>query len=554
MSEAVLVNSPQGDTRLLRDRGAAIIAAGFLGTLALQVFLVFNKSINWDEFFHFSQVYELQQGRLTRDLQVFHARVFAWVPTSGYDIIGQIQTARLGMLGFELVSAAAIASMARQFVDRRAAWLTALAWLTGGYIFQHGFSFRADPMATAALMTALCLTARSRLDKLSVILASVLLGFAFIVTLKSVLYAPCFAGIAWLRLSRSEDRGAILRAFAAIAGLGALSFVAFYVFHRAGLPISDAPIGETSLNSGGMRFFSEGLFPQAAYVKSQLVWAPVLTIAVAIACALFWRNRSGLDGIALAGLLAPLAVCVVYRNAFPYYFVFAMAPAAVLAAPGIAWLRDRYGELAIVGVMTLTPLMLTVAEPRTVLKDQRALIEEVKRLFPEPTMYLAHTGIVADYPRALNMLASGVGMETYYRAGRPMIAQAIASDQLSFVIADRDTIGTALEGQPHMAGFLPEDVAALHANFVHYWGPLWLRGKRLLGTQSIEIGQPGRYTLGGAAITLDGKLLRPGETLSLKAGTHNSVVASGRVATLWRGESVPVAPADKFERRLFTRF
>src|SRR5262249_39429802 len=159
--------------------------------------LVFNRPINWDEFYHLSEAHAFHQGRLGEALQVFYARAFFWLPMLPLDAIDQIRVARLLMLGCELFATYAIYAVARRFAARTPAALAALAYLTGGYVFQHGFSYRADPMAAAFLMGALWILLSSRLDAKAILVAAILAGLAALTTIKVVFYAPAFAGIAW---------------------------------------------------------------------------------------------------------------------------------------------------------------------------------------------------------------------------------------------------------------------------------------------------------------------------------------------------------------------
>lgn len=519
-----------------------LVAGAIVGVVALQVFMIFTQSMNWDEFFHYSQVYELQRGELTRDYQVLHARVFAWVPLLGGDIITQLQVARLGMLGFELVAFLAVVGLARQVADRTAAWLAGLAWLAGGYVFLHGFSFRGDPMATAGLMTALYIVSRRKLTWPMILLASAAVAFAFMTTLKSVFYAPCFAGLAWLRFTQSADRWGLVRRYAAVATLAPLFFAAMYFLHRSGLPTVE--VTAPRLPSNGTRFFAEGLFPRGRYAVTQLTMAPVLPLAVGIAAWLAWCARQHAKLIALAGLVVPALAVILYRNSFPYYFVFALAPFVVAAAAGLASLKGRFGTVLLVVALLTSPIVLTLKEPKNILPRQRAVITEVNRLFPRDTLHLSYTGMPADYPRVLNHLVSGIGIEGYYGAGRPKIAEAITAGKLAFVIADNPVVTAALAGKPMPRTLLPADVAGLQRNYVNYWGPIWLPGKHVDRAGALEIDIAGPYTLAGAPVMLNGGRLSPGATVTLSRGKHRVAPAADGKSTFWLGNRAPVSPTQ----------
>ena len=81
--------------------------------LLLQVELVFSKSVNWDEFFHFSQIHQHLLGRPAPWLQAPFVALFFWVPALPGDNIDHIQLIRLLILPFEIVTIAMIAGMVR---------------------------------------------------------------------------------------------------------------------------------------------------------------------------------------------------------------------------------------------------------------------------------------------------------------------------------------------------------------------------------------------------------------------------------------------------------
>src|SRR3546814_3772752 len=133
------------------------------------------------------------------------------------DAVDQIRVARLFMFGFELFTLCAIYGMARHFAGRLPGALAALAYLTGGYVFQHGFSYRADPMAAAFLMGSLWLLLSSRLDAKAIIAAALLAALALPTTIKVVFFAPSFSVVAWLCWREAEKPRNMMRRLAGLA-------------------------------------------------------------------------------------------------------------------------------------------------------------------------------------------------------------------------------------------------------------------------------------------------------------------------------------------------
>ncbi len=157
---------PGLDARVGKFPGASSLfwpMAGIVLALAAHLYLALTRAINWDEFYHYSQVQKLAQGTLTEPLQTLYTRAFVWVvdlPGVGVDHIIMI---RIFMLLCEIIVAAAIFGAASRFVARVPAMLCALAYLTAGHVLQHGTSFRFDAPAAAMLMTAAWILLRFRL-------------------------------------------------------------------------------------------------------------------------------------------------------------------------------------------------------------------------------------------------------------------------------------------------------------------------------------------------------------------------------------------------------
>ena len=52
--------------------------AGLAIVVAAHLYLAVARAINWDEFFHYSQLHVLAQGGWLQPLQTIHTRLFAW--------------------------------------------------------------------------------------------------------------------------------------------------------------------------------------------------------------------------------------------------------------------------------------------------------------------------------------------------------------------------------------------------------------------------------------------------------------------------------------------
>lgn len=496
--------------------------------IALQIELVFAKSINWDEFYGFGQIHQFRRGEAVPLLQVPYIYLYSWVPSLPGNAIDHIVIIRLLNLGFVALTVAAIFDLARRFASRDAAFLAALAYLAGGHVLLHAFALRADMIAAALLMASLWLLLTRRLGLAVLAGAALLAALAFVATIKSVLYAPLFLSVLWWRRDHLPMRlivalgvGGIVTAFAAALATGVVASVTTLAMQSAA------------------RMFDGGLFPQLGYFADQLLTAPFLALMIVAGIVVLVQQRGQRIPLAfMAACLVPLAAVAIYRNAFPYYFAFALPPAALVAAAGAQWLKERYGLAPVAAILALNALALSLTEDRQVMRDQRTVQAGIAQIFPVPVTYIDDADFVGAYPRAVNHFGSGWGLAGYREAGTPAYRNALERNVVPFLFRE----GPAMENMdPAKSGdlmLLPEDTAALRDNFIPHWGKVFVAGKQIApGASEIEILVPGTYTVEGSAIRIDGASYPIGAQVQLDRGTR--CVDAGQPATLRWGENLP---------------
>lgn len=539
---AVLPAQP-APARPLSDRW---LFAAFALAALLQLELVFNRPVNWDEFYHLSEAHAFHQGRLTETLQVLYARAFFWLPLLPVDAVDQVRVARLFMLLCELFTVWAIFAMACRFVTRTAAMVTALAYLTGGYVFQHGMSFRADPMAAAFLMGTLYILLTSRLNWPAIALAGFLTGLAFLTTIKIVLYAPAFAAIAWLRWAETDDRRDLILRGAAFA-VAALIWSAVLVgLTMLTLPPAD-PAGVNAaaqrLSSSGTMMFDLGLFPRWPYALAAIAFAPLLGVIVLRTP--FDLRRAAQPKqvkLALVLLMLPLLSISFYSNSFPYFYAFILPPVMVAAALGADVMLRRFGPALIVAALLANAAIISLGTPRSVLTVQKQVLAAIDEIFPQPVSYFDFPGMIPAFPKA-NFFMTNWGVRKYWNGLEPSFNDVMARETVPLLILNQDTL-TRNQTEPDGAWELIEaDRAALRDGFIEHWGPLWVAGQRFDGpvlTRDFMIRAPGTYTVEGSAARINGQLHQPKSTVELLRGLHRIERLSSAETVLRWGDNLPI--------------
>lgn len=535
------LSAPRAPLRLRAPSQVLIVSLALGTVVALQVVLLFQKGINWDEFFHLTEVYRFRDGTLTHPLQTFWVRLLAWVPATGGTSVDQVILVRVFMLGAALVTAGGIFAVARRFVEPVAALLCALAYLTAGYVFTQAFAYRADPLAAACLVWVLWIVGSQRLGWGKVIAGAALVALAGLFTIKSAFWVVPIGGYALYALwpmSRSEQITRIVR-LGALAGGGALLFGAAIALHGAGLPSDTAQASGKALNSAGTTVFSQGLFPQWRFLLRQIVMGLPFAVLAVLAIR-DWRQGDGSPRtlVLLAGLYGMLLTLVFYRNAYPYFFVFLLPPVAIALAPLLSKVTARGAAPLYALIFVANGGILFALDPADPLRNQRIVQEGVRDFFPQPVTYIDFSGQIADYPRAVEFMTSGWGLAKYRERGVPEISERAQREPIPLLIDNHGVISAALSGQAAPERFLPEDERFIRDNYVRHWGPMFVAGKRIApGTSTIEIGVPGTYTVEGSGLTVAGRALATGDTIKLERGP-TSVDATGEAILHW-GDHLP---------------
>ena len=563
--DALLTSRPRRHTagRVLPSIGSVHVgAASIILLLVLQYTLIFSRAVNWDEFFFYGQVAQFARGELETPLQTLHVHGFRWLVDLPGSAIDHILTARLAMFVCECVTIVCIYALARRFADRLTSVLAALGYISAGYVLQHGMSFRVDPPVTATLMVALALLARAPLGWWSAALIGALIGMAGMITIKAVLFAPAFAGLAWMRWADAgRTRAAALR-IAGIAVAALAVFLALYVWHSGQIagPVHPDPAlvsadagadargtqarAAAVLNRSASDMFFVGLSPYWPMIVKAASLAPLL--AVLILAAPVTIARSALpahEKCALAGLWLPVLTLAFYRNTAGYYYVFLLPPLAVAVTCGLRGTVARFGAVPVMAIMLAIALATWVTDDRQVLPRQRAVSDAVQKMFPQGTAYFDHSGMIPAFSK-VNGFMTPWGMEQYRRAGSSSYRSAMERQAVPLLIENDTMVTAALKGD-RAAVLLPEDSSAWRGNYVNYWGTVWLAGKTVPAgsREASEFLVPGPYRAEGAGLVLDGVALAEGEIVDVGRGTHVLANLGSRPARLvW--SAIAQAPQD----------
>ncbi len=544
---------------------AAAIGVFFL----LQLHLAFVWNINWDEFYFLSHICSYQAGRLDSSFQTFHVHIFGWLAALPLSEPDQIIAGRVVLLFAEAATAWCIFRIAEALSCKRHALFALFAYLASGYVIGNGASFRTDPIATFMLMASLALLFTMPARWFIAALAGMLAGIGLLVTVKGVFYIPAFVA-ALIHVARKQTGFfPAIKSFT-IAGVGlALTFGIGMTLHAAAVSQAAAVVANASAlqvqasSALTKTVLSQHLFPRADYILRWL-GAGIVPVALLLLCLIVATRKqvAGRSGNALVCLLlaAPLLSLVFYRNAFPYFFPFILAP----VAPVIALASQRL-DRAIWRHAALAPMFagMVLQYAKLLPHDQQAqrqVIAAVHQIFPEPVAYIDRNGMVPSFPK-VGFFMSTWGMEHAKAAGAPLLSPIIAQQQPPLLIANSPVLTQALQPSSNYAGqrLHPEDEKSLRENFVHYWGPIWLAGKAFAGTgeeQEFQLPAARRYVVKcvAASIVLNGRDVACGSAVLVATGKNVLRADKGVPVDLVATNSLPIQKEPFSNRPIYFGF
>ncbi|WP_114521948.1 glycosyltransferase family 39 protein [Altererythrobacter sp. ZODW24] len=541
------------------------IRGAICAVLAMHLWLAFTRAINWDEFYYYAQIEQFMRGELRAPLQTIHVRLFGWLaalPGTGVD---KIIAGRLVMLACECVSATAIFIIARRFVARNSALLASLAYLSAGFVVENGFSFRTDPLAIALLMAALCILLRSRLDWWRILIFGVLVGLAGMVTMKSILILPAFAGVAWLRWNEAERSLAMLARIAASVAAAGAFFGLILLAHMAAMPeqvtqAAQAQQAQAMVSSSGSKMFFLGKPQFLGFFGMFGLTALPLYIALFVTPLIIYRSQhSGAEKWALAGLFLPLSTLFFYHNTLPYYYAFMLPPVVAAAALALDAGTRKYGTLLVTAPLVANALVITALSGPSHIDKQRQIQQAAATIFPEPVQYFDFPAMLPEFKKA-NVFMTLWGIEGYLRGEGPSYEQILARKPVPLLLADDPQFNPSflhlLQEDENSPLFRPRDREVLLTTYRQFWGPFWIAGTEVeAGTNSAwEVHVPGPYTVMGTGLSVNGQAYPKGAVVELKRGSVTLSNAAEAPARLTWGDNLKPPEAAPPERPYWTDF
>lgn len=524
--------------------------------LALKFRLLQTMSINQDEFFYFGHVASYLRGTLTQPLQTLHIHFFTWLLPVENEV-AQIVRARMSMFAVFAATCALTYSVGRRFIGRTGALFSVLCYVSFTYVAGNGAAFRADTLSLFLFLIALSVSLNGRFQAAAPVIAGIALAASLLFTIKALIHV---AMIALVIACQPSARGLKLRMRDLLLFCVSLSMSVgvFYGIHSTLIPEATVRGSFATVDAATAKTLAHrSLFPQLDTFLIGIWSNPVFWLIFGLGLILLSKQlvRLRLEGRAqllLTSFAIPLVTLAFYRNSFPYYYVFILTPAVLICGALVDKLlfesKRKNLAVAIISVMSLLLCLKFIwmygAMSQHRNSVQRTVLEVVHRSFPKPVPYIDGSSMVSSFPQT-GFFMSSWGMEGYRARGEPIMKQRLVEKQPLFVLANVPQLNLSLSREKAIAkgkdyGLLDADWEILKANFVPFWGILFVAGKVIqidpgTDTKQFEILIGGDYELvGGSKVLLNDSILGPGESTYLEPAKHRVSSTDGPLTVTLR--------------------
>lgn len=488
-------------------------------------------------------MYKYLDGSLKHSENIFHVHFFSWLKYFGPNEVDQIIVARVVMYLFFLGTCYYLFLIARYYLDEISALFSLLCYQSFVFTAINGSSFRHDSIAIFFLMFALYYFLVKENTPIFRVAAGLAIAIAMVFTIKSAIYLATFCGLIVIKFLFSRNFYKTLVSDSIFIFTFFLCYIIINKFHISTIPDMSIATQFDSISKIYSTFIlPKQFFPQfkiflLLYKFDRITWLLLSSgiILLIIDCA---KKPYVLKNIGLFSLLIPLFSILIYRNAFPYFYVFAMPPATIFCGY-LLWKLIHsvkfkhqiiYFVLIVVfGSVIFKNLVTYYASINSnQIGFQKEILNVIHKMFPDPVPYIDGSFMVSSFPDT-DLFLSSAGMEGYLKVGEPIMEGLLTAKKPRFLLANIAHLNLHSEAPAKSykgVSLMIKDWQILKDNFIHHWGPIWVTGKQFKFKNKNEIKRfkiavPGIYTTeGNENVLIDGRLIQIGDVVSLKAGDH----------------------------------
>jgi len=369
-------------------------------SLIVKLYLIFTLKINWDEFFFLSKVHLHLNSTQERALfQNFHVLFFSWIPMISSNEVNQVISARMVLFCLLVGSSVFIYRIGILFLNKSGVLFSLLCYLCLSNMMIHAASFRADPICSFLFIASVYLMLSHKARPFAMAGCGSLMALSLMISIKASFHLFTLGLIFLCFIIQFQDKKRTLVYLGYFSAVFFIFLGLIFFFHQFGkvTAVGSNPF-VFAAQAAKKVIFQAGFFPARGFFAISLyenatVW--VLTfIGIGIWIKEVFIFKDGLPYCIPFAFLFPLLTLFFYRNAFPYYYVFIMAPAIIFAGKVIHMAMEDFRKssstlhIFFAGLFIFLVFFQFVINfskiPHNEAADQRIFFDQIHQIFPRP--------------------------------------------------------------------------------------------------------------------------------------------------------------------------
>jgi hypothetical protein len=453
--------------------------------LILKFQLLFKIKIGWDEFLYLSHVHMYLKGGLTNAFQSFHVHFFTWLPSVSKNEVSQVIAARICLFFLFTGTCVYIYLIGKQILNRAGALFSVLCYVSLSNIIFHGASFRADSICSFFFIFSLYHIIKKHRPAASFILSAAAMAFSLMISIKAQFHLLAIGGVFVCLLLLSDNKKQTAVQILCFAVSFVIILFLLYFYHLSSLAEQPATGASEYLSRAGSKVIMlNKLFPGLPFFffsvyENLIIWITFL-IGIIVICWNGIRHKKwryhGTPVFLLFPFLIPLLTLLFYRNAYPYYYVFIMAPAIIFCGVIMHHIAEDYkaaktaSYLFIAGIFSIGIFSNFLFHYSKVsaeqLTAQKEIISTVHQIFPEPVPYLDGCSVISSFPKVGFFMSTwGMEIDAFNDIRRPPFSLQIHPADILADDPDADQLDAAQKKDDGDNGGIARKIDAEHQGF-----------------------------------------------------------------------------------------
>ncbi|NNC37053.1 MAG: DUF2029 domain-containing protein [Hyphomonadaceae bacterium] len=524
--------------------------------------------INEDEFYNLNMGYEFARGEVGNPVQTLMFRFSGWLDVIPGQEIEKIVAGRMLALVAVIATCGVMYKVSRRYFSTPASLFAILTFFGFNFVFRHLTAFRVDAFVTLCLMLTLLIVSDPQQSWRKVVIAGLLIGIAFSLTLKSIFYMPIVAVFLmgrWVstKWSRKAFWHGLTMLFVALAIYG----IVFVLHDPQGFSLDDSLAYLREISNDSL-LVNETPKTRSMFFHSLLRsftgWGLVVIGFVVLVSQLLKNNiRSKWQTIALLSFAFPITTVIYYNHSYPYLYPFMLAPAMIVIAAAIErFFVEQKSDIFffLICFYAIIPIAIFGRSMFQNNEAQRTTIAAVHQIFPVPVPTIDCCGMIASFDR-INEVGWFInpdifGHLKYIDADIPIMREIVKTHKPVLILANADSLDVNQgynKGYPYR--LLEEDFITVKNNYQRFWGPIYIPGKQIFENGPIEILMAGTYTFKGPEnVLINGQTLANGDTIDLPMGEHEISELGPEAANLIWGDNLRKPNLPEPTKPLFNGF